>query len=73
MYKIVVFDRLKIQPLHGITIKLITKQGNQNTNDYKRNDKLGYSSTCYIIGSKMGWVSNEGCLQVIDVEVILEN
>ena len=43
-------------------------QGHQNT--YKRHDKLGYSSICYIGSDEMG--ANAGSLQVIDIEVILE-
>ena len=39
--------RLKIQPLHGITVlfKLIDHHaGTPKHNNYKRHDKLGYSS-----------------------------
>ena len=43
-------------------------------NNYKRHDKLGYSSICYI-GSKNGWVSMEKVykLYIYIEEVILEN
>ena len=39
--------------------------GTPKHNNYKRHDKLAYSSVCYIV-SRIGWVSNEGSLQVID-------
>ena len=57
VYKIIV-HRLKIQPLHGITaLAYFTMhyRGTPKHNNYKRHDKLGYSSICYI-GSKIGWV-----------------
>ena len=52
------FHRLKIQPLRGITIKLITMQGHQNTTITKGTiiSYIEYSSICYI-ASKIGWVS----------------
>ena len=31
--------------------------GTPKHNNYKRHDELGYSSICYIVGSKIGWVS----------------
>ena len=56
---------------------LLSIQNNHNAgtpkhNNYKRHDKQGYVSICYI-GSQIRIGVNEGSLQVIVIEVILEN
>ena len=40
-----------------LSIQINHHAGTPKDNNYKRHDKLGYSSICYIIGSKIGWVS----------------
>ena len=49
-------------------------QGHQTKQREKDTISLNYSSICYI-GSRIGWIGgvDEGNLQVIDVEVIMEN
>ena len=42
---------------HNVGEKPIVNAGTtKHNNNYKRYDKLGYSSICYI-GSRIGWVS----------------
>ena len=55
-----------------LSIQINHHAGTPKHNNYKRHDKLGYSSTCYT-GSKIGWVSMKEVYQVIDLEDILEN